>query len=301
MWFGLLWSVASALAWAGFDAARKGLVHRERTLVAAFWVNLLQGLVFLLWSLGSALFWTDDGPQVRWREYGPYAASVLALQVAANLLFFRSLHLSPLGLTIPFLSLTPVCSAGFEWWLRGVQPNGLQALGLVFVTAGALTLGRAQGAHRTGGLLGALRTEPGSWMMALVAVLWSLATVLDAKAMVVTTVPIHATVQTLGVAFALAILFERRAVNSLSQPAVPVLALAVVLAVGALSLQLMAIQQVAVSVVEGLKRAVGVVAAITLGMAFFSERPDRRQILTTAVIVLGGVILMFGSVNPAAP
>ncbi|MEM9074098.1 MAG: hypothetical protein AAGE52_36740, partial [Myxococcota bacterium] len=46
-------ALAASLAWGGFDAARKGLVERASPMAAAVWVNLSQGLVFLVCALAS--------------------------------------------------------------------------------------------------------------------------------------------------------------------------------------------------------------------------------------------------------
>ena len=63
--------------------------------------------------------------------YWRYGLPDILLNVAANLLFLHAVRVSPLSLTIPFLSFTPVFSALSASVLLGEWPSGSALLGIV--------------------------------------------------------------------------------------------------------------------------------------------------------------------------
>ena len=52
------------------------------------------------------------------------------------------------GLTIPYLSLTPVLAVLSGWWVLGEQPGLMGVAGVVVIAVGALVLNPAQTASR---------------------------------------------------------------------------------------------------------------------------------------------------------
>ena len=92
---GLVIALIGAAFWAGLDVTRKYLVRGMEPVAAAGWMSLLNAPVFLAWALLAS----DAAPSPGYWLPGGTAA---LLQIAANVLFFRALFLSPLSLTIPF-------------------------------------------------------------------------------------------------------------------------------------------------------------------------------------------------------
>src|SRR5690606_12298660 len=106
---GLLFTVLSSLGWAGFDVVRKHMVRRLDPGALVVLVNLVQVPGFVVWLL-------VEGPRIE-AGYLKFFWGSLLLNLAAHLLFFRSVRLSPLSSTIPLLGLTPVFTAlvGMSW------------------------------------------------------------------------------------------------------------------------------------------------------------------------------------------
>ncbi|MEM6959770.1 MAG: EamA family transporter, partial [Myxococcota bacterium] len=252
---------------------------------AAAWVNVLQGPLFLCWGFATGELNVGDG-------YWPYGLGALLLQTLANLLLFHALSISPLSATIPFLSLTPVfTSLAAIVWLRQ-YPSALQWLGIAVVVGGTLLV------HAGGeqSLWQRLRSERGSLMTIAVAALLSLLATLDRLALEHASLPVHGAVQSggVGVAIMLTLAVRGRAPSLRVRPdAVPLIAACVVAAGAALGLQLYAIQLLFVGLVETIKRAIGVAAAVLLGRMLFAEPVTPHKLASVALIVAGTVLLVF--------
>lgn len=287
----------SALGWAGLDATRKGLVRHEDPAAAAFLITLGQALLFGGWAFYAGF----EIHAQAWVDYFPYGIPALALQVAANLLLFWSLRLSPLSVTIPFLSLTPVFTGVVEYLLFHRHPTLAQAIGMALISFGAMRVPAGATAGTSPGL-GALRTERGSQLAAVVAVLWSISGVLDSRAVVVVGLPTHAAVQTLGVTIGLGMwLVLRRDLSTLriAKRSIPLAVGATLSGTLALWLQLWAIQLVLVGVVEGIKRALGMAAALLLGRFAFKESVGGRHVLAVGFMIAGVALLLLGGTPDA--
>lgn len=265
-------ALAASLAWGGFDAARKGLVERASPTAAAVWVNLAQGLVFLVWALATR---GEAKP-----SYWVFGGSVFALQLAANVLLFRAFATAPLSSVVSALSLTPVFAAGTGLLFLNERFEALQWLGASLVVAGALAM------H-------GVRVERGALLGVAVAAIWSVTTALDKLALEHASLSVHALVQSGGVGLAL-LLWARPAPP---RGAASWFGGAVLIGCGALALQLWAVQLLFVGVVETLKRTVGLLSAVVLGRVVFKEGVTRRA-LAGAILMVGGTALLILGGSP---
>jgi drug/metabolite transporter (DMT)-like permease len=183
----------SALAWAGFDVGRKRLVAQLTGAQALHLIMTVQLCLSLpLLGIGavvdlprsspwSLVFPPLPGPP-GWEYFG-LLALVSLFNLAANLLFVRSVQLSPLSLTTPYLSFTPVFAALVSWLLFSERPSAMSATGIVIVASGAFVLNPGQNFKKD--LLApfkALLHERGSLLMVLVALLFSVMPIIDKKA-----------------------------------------------------------------------------------------------------------------------
>jgi len=105
-----------------------------------------------------------------------YAATLMAvpLDIIALLLYMKAIKLSPLSLTLPFLSLTPVFLIGTSYIILGEKPDRSGLIGIVLVVIGAYLLN----VHTISkGLLEpfkAIVKEKGSVLMVIVAFVFSI-------------------------------------------------------------------------------------------------------------------------------
>jgi drug/metabolite transporter (DMT)-like permease len=230
-------------------------------------------------------------------RYVLVAGGSVILNVVANAAYVAALGRSPLSLTVPLLSLTPAFVATFARPLLGEWPRPVQLLGIALVVAGALFLG---GAAAEGGSLAAwwqaLRREPGTPLMLLVAVCWGLTLPLDKLGVEAVGPARHALVLCAGIAVAtLLLMLVTGKVGDLATGLrgrlLPLLAASVLVSAVALVLQLLVIRVVLVGVVEAVKRAVGNLMAVLLGATLFGERVGWRKVVALLLLV-GGVVLI---------
>jgi drug/metabolite transporter (DMT)-like permease len=275
--------VASAVAFAGLDLIRKLLANRIDVLALVFFMSI--GAVPLLGALLA--FHGLDRPDP---QYVLPALGTLTLNFLGSLGFVYSVKLSPLSRTVPLLSLTPVFSALTAILVLGELPDVRQAAGILLVVAGAMAL------NSRSALPEGLFREKGALLMAAVALLWAIAGALDKLAIRHASVYFHATTMSFGVGLGAfgTLAFQRRlsALRSAGGEA-KLLLLSMVCITAALTFQLLAIQQILVSLVEAFKRAVGSFAAVLLGGLLFQERVGLREWMSIAVMVVG-VFLILG-------
>jgi drug/metabolite transporter (DMT)-like permease len=290
-WTGLAVGVGSSLGWAGLDATRKSLVRRVDPLPLVVWLTLGQLPLFVAWAV-------LDGRWVQHVDYVWPAAGSVALNVAANLLYMHAVRLSPLSLTVPLLSFVPVFTAIVANPILGELPSPLQLVGIGAVVVGALLLNA--GATEGRGplrLLRALVREPGSLPMLGVALCWSLTIVVDKIAIAHTSVSVHAAVLNAGIGVTLLVwMIARRDLARLGQirRARAMLVVAVSFGACALGLQLLAIQTVDVAVFEAIKRAIGIVAAVTVGRIAFAEPVTGYKVAAVAAMAVGTAAILAG-------
>lgn len=274
-----------ALAWSALDVLRKALAPRLSPWALVFLITAGQVPVVAVWSAVSPLPSFTAG-------YLLVAAASILLNLVANLAFVAALERSPLSLTVPLLSLTPAFTAAVAVPVLGELPSGRQLAGILLVVAGALDLG-AERAEAPGlrGWWKALRREPGTPLMVVVAVAWSLTLPLDKLGVVAVGPAWHALTLSLGVAagslMVLLALGARRQLPRLEPWTVSLLAAAMVVGALALALQLVAIRFVLVGAVEAVKRAVGNLGALVLGALLFAEALTWRKAAALTVMAVG--------------
>jgi drug/metabolite transporter (DMT)-like permease len=281
--------LVSSIAWSGLDLTRKLLAARMRPLPLLVLLSALPTPIYVAWMVA------EGAPAVGAAYWLPGLASV-ALNVAANLAFLRSVGLSPLSATIPLLSLTPAFAALLAIPLLGELPAARQWGGIVAVVAGAFLLNARHGeAGSLGGLWSAFRREPGVPLMAAVAFLWSAAPVLDKLAMLAAGAPFHATVLNAGVAaVTLLLLAASRRLGELRgwTRSFGGFAAAVVFSVLGLGGQLLALRVIEVGIVETVKRGLGFTLAVALGRLVFGEPVTRNKLLAVALMAAGVALIL---------
>lgn len=285
--------VACALAWSGFDLTRKLLLERVDPMPLVFALTVLQTpLMAAWWGASGGVGGAGALDPAYWR---PAALSV-GLNVVANVLFVVAIKVSPLSLTIPLLSFTPVFTTLLAVPMLGEVPGAWDLAGIGLVVVGALTLHVAPGTGANPlALARAFLRERGAVMMAGVALLWSVTPPLDKLAIERSSPPFHGLVLSAGVAAGLALILAARGrlgrVQGLgARPGL--LVAAFVVSALALALQLVAIQMVFVSLVETVKRGLGNAAAAASGAWVFGERVGSWQWLAVAVMGAGVALIL---------
>ncbi len=279
----LAYMLLSGLAFASLDLLRKQLARRVHALVLVFFMSL--GAAPML----AILLALQGGGELSSGYLVPGGGALL-LNLVGSLGFIHSVKLSPLSRTIPLLSLTPAFTAVMAIPLLNEVPSAPQSAGIVLVVTGAMILNSESGQNP----LKSLVEERGAILMVGVALLWSLSGPLDKLALAHSSVLVHATVMSTGVAVgALAMLGLSGQLRALSQARqeVPYLLASMVAVTLALTFQLLAIQGVFVSLVEAFKRSLGSILAVLFGRVVFGEAIRGAQ-LAAVVVMAAGVWLI---------
>ena len=302
---GILLASISAAGWATLDALRKRVGEDVSATAGVAAMTLFQ-LPFVLaaMAVGEAAGpfaepWSSafTGFPSLGADYWPPFLGSVALNVFANWLFFRAVQHSPLGLTIPYLSFTPVFTALTGFLILDQAPTALGLAGIFVVGFGAFLLNPGKGGPLAP--LKALWHERGSLYMLLVAATWSVTPVLDKIAADRSNVMGHIAL----LAFALFLAFwvigavrDRDGTTMLKEfRAVPLLlVLSGAVTVTAMVLQLWAYHYMDVAYVETMKRAIGVVASILVGWRLFGEGELKRRLLAAVVMSLGVALVLIG-------
>jgi len=281
---GFALGLSAALCWAGLDVVRKALAGKASPTALALFL-MLGVLPFLgVWAVADQT-WVSD---VR---YWPPALASMAMNALANVLFMRSVQLSPLSRTVPFLSLTPVISALAAIPLLGEVPGSMHWAGISLVVVGALVLN----SDLSDSWWRSVSHEKGAPYMIAVAFLWACSTALDKLALGHASPASHAFLLSGGSAtILLSWLLSRGKQGELREVVLAPRALLAGLigfAVAALALQMLALQWLWVAVVETLKRAFGVFGSVVFGRLFFGEPITSRKVAAVVLMVAGTTLL----------
>lgn len=287
--FSLLVTLASTLAWASFDAVRKGLVRKIDVAQLSLWVSLAQIPGYLVWAIGEGRFTVQTG------YFLPWAVSV-SLNLVSNLAFLEAVRIAPLSLTIPMLSFTPVFVAVASGPLLHERLVLGQWIGISLVTFGAFWLSRARPAgEETRSVFASFFGQRGVRLMLWVALFWALTPLADKMALRHAGVGMHGILLSSGVALGMVIYLAARGrigTIRVERDALGLLSLGGLTNVLALGLQFVAISSLSVSLFEAVKRALGLLLAILSGRVFFGEKIQVKKVGAACVMAAGVVLVL---------
>lgn len=220
---------------------------------------------------------------------------LLPLEIAAMLLYMRAIRDHALSLTLPYLAFTPVFVILVAWVVLGERVSLPGAFGVVLVVAGAwlLNLGQARMSWRTWWhpFANILR-KPGARLMLMVALLYALTATLGKGAMH------HMAPEQFGAfyfvllgisALVLFALPDPRTLRRLARHALPVLVVAVLMAIMVYT-HFLAIAKAPVAYMIALKRT-SLLMGMVYGWLCFGEQELRAR-LPAGMLMLAGVMLI---------
>ncbi len=284
----LLLTLGASTAFGAFDAARKKLGAHLGPLAITALLGIGQVPVFAGWCLLEGLRPPEPG-------YVPQALASIAFNLTGNLLFMRAVQVSPLSLTIPFLSFSPAFSLLFSASLLGERPRALQAFGIAWVVVGAFLLNvEREDLTRPSRLWRGFLRERGSLWMLGTALVWALGSIFDKRALVHASAPLHGLVQAVGIPLGVLLLMAGR--GELARlgdvrRCKRLYTVTLLISACAVGLQLLALPLVLVSLYEAIKRCVGMTAAVLNGALLFGE-PVTAQKLAAIGLMGTGVVLI---------
>lgn len=295
---GILLTLVCGLCWVVSDALRKRLTSTADALSLAVW--LAGGQLLLLLIVVPMLLWIGGlGTWSEWRlapSYWLYALPTFICTAVGHVFFLKSLRISDLGLTIPYLSFSPifvmVCAALF----LQEYPTFLALVGVCVVALGAFVLNQPI-LSSDAGRRSNVGARKGALFMIITALCWSAAAAFDKGALRHSSALTHLVLLLVSTVLFLEIF--RRWWSTDSRQSRDVIDLGPLIWVccimtGALGLQLTAYTYWDVAYVEAVKRAIGLVGSVLVGTLMFDEKGLRKRLLAVVVMSIGtGLIIVF--------
>jgi len=283
-WF--VYAFVCALSLATADALSKKVLDDDIDPSIVAWVRVGYAVPFMVFIIPFI-----DKPEL---DGVFYMATFLAipLDIIALLLYMKALKVSPLSLTLPFLSLTPVFLIGTSYIILGERPDNSGFIGIVLVVIGAYLLN----VHTISrGLLEpfkAIAEEQGSVLMIIVAFTFSIAACIG-KIAVQHSDPIFFSVIysfLLSLFLFLVISFRTRQFFSkaISRP-VPFLLIGALVTIMMIT-HVKAINLVEVSYMISVKR-LSILFGVIYGVMFFKETNVKERFLGATVMVSGIIMI----------
>ena len=285
MW--VLFALLSAFSLATADAISKKSLERADEAVVA-WIRFLFAVPFLI-----GLLFLIPIPALDW-VFWKTILVLLPIELLAVVLYIRAIKVSPLSLTIPFLSVTPVFLMLTSNLMLGERVDQTGAMGIGLIVAGAYLLhGHPIGRDWLAPFKAILR-EQGSWMMILVAFLYSITSNLGKVAI------LHSSPVAFGVIYYLILTVAfAPVVWWRSRPHLPQLRThgAIFLTIGffeacMIVFHTLAIVQTQVAYMIAVKRT-SLLFSVAYGRFFFHETDIRRRFAGSLLMVIGVALIAF--------
>ena len=284
-WFYL--TLLSAVTWSFADAISKQLSD-DISDFTNVWIRFIYGTPFflLLWfiidipSLTSTFWWA--------------MIAVIPLEILTWILYLRAIRLSPLSLTVPLLGLTPVFLLVVPWILMGEHVSLTGGLGVMVIAIGIYVLNIHTSERGALEPFRSIRNEPGSQLMILVALLFSVTATLG-KIIIVNSSPLfmaaffYPVIALIMAPYALSRSQIRREALRFPWKA---LLLGIIFASMALA-HYFAIEIAKVAYMVAVKRT-SLIFSTVLGFLFFREKDIGSRLAGTVIIVAGVFLVVMG-------
>jgi len=287
----VLLSLISAFTLATSDAlTKRALAHSNEYLVA--WFRLLFSIPLLF-----VLLLFVPIPEL---DYEFYRAFILALplEIIAIILYIKALRISPLSLTLPFLSLTPVFLIFISYVILGEKVSLQGGIGIILIAAGSYTLNLHKIKGDIWGPFRAITKETGSVLMIIVAMIYSITSSLGKMAIehsspiffgftyfMVVTILFSPVALTMGRLDLKSFISERRFKALL----LPGLFFSVMIAS-----HMIAVSLAKVAYMISIKRT-SLIIGVLYGYLFFKEKKIRQRLTGATLMFIGFVMIVTAS------
>ena len=253
-----------------------------------FWVRIAYTIPFL------CLFAYHRPIPILPASFWFYMIPLVILEITAGILYVRAIQISPLSLTIPFMAFSPVFLLIVGYVILGEKPSPVGLIGILTVSCGAYTLNIHH--NKTSGLAGPLKAvfkEKGSWMMLLVAFLYSFSASFGKKTLLYCRDPYFFSFFYMSVvavvSFPLMLIFAKGKIKLFVKK--PVIYLLVGTAMGIMVLtHFMAVLNMNVAYMISLKR-MNLVFSIFLGHWLFNEERLIQNTFACIMMILGAFLV----------
>jgi len=222
-------------------------------------------------------------------------ALLVTLEISAMLLYVHAITTSPLHLTLPYLSFTPVLNVLTGYIFLGEQIDIHGALGIAIVVIGSYILNIPKGftLKRIAEPVLAIWQCRGSRLMLLCALIYSLTGVLSKKAMGYTDAESFGAYYFIVIGGAVLFLYPfapRSNMQLVVKKYIPVSIVAILMALMVVT-HFIAIAQVEVAYMVSVKRS-SMLFGILFGALFFGEKNLSRNLIAGSIMLTGIYVLV---------
>jgi drug/metabolite transporter (DMT)-like permease len=214
------------------------------------------------------------------------------LDIIAVLLYIRAIKVSPLSLTLPFLSLTPIFLIVTSYVILGEKPDKFGFIGIILVIIGAYLLNVHTISQGFLAPFRAIAEEKGSVLMIIVAFIFSIGVCLGKIAIQHSSTEFFCVVYILLLSLFLFIIVSFKCKHflskSISRPA-PFVFIGMLIAIMIIT-HLKAISLIEVSYMVSVKR-LSILFGILYGVMFFKETNIKERFLGATVMVSGIILI----------
>jgi len=230
-------------------------------------------------------------PNIDWYPFLWSTFTSFLVNVVAWNLFFKALSLSPLSLTMPFTSFTPLFLIPVAYLILHELPDTLGTTGILLIIAGAY------GLHLDSkNLLAPFRSmfkEKGTRYMLIVALVWSVSATVEKVAVRSSSPEFYGLIINLSLSLAYTPYVLRNHVRKFRESTTIWRDLSILGLISALLIlvQFTALKYLLVSYVIAFKRA-GVIVSVLLGAILFKEKNVVKNLICTALMVWGAMLIM---------
>src|SRR5512143_707269 len=281
-------SLISAFSLATSDALTKRVITHENEYVIA-WFRV----VFALPALFVAAALSGPLPMPDGAFFAAFFAA-LPLELGAILLYYKALRISPLSLTLPFLSVTPVFLIVISFVLVGQGVSVLGGAGIALIGLGGYTLNLS--ALRAGFLapFRAIARERGSLYMLVIALIYSVTSALGKIGVDHSSAPFFGAVYFVALAVLMFPIMARRSgkgrVLDLLRKNIRIALLPALFDATATVSHFYAVSMANVAYMIAVKRT-SLLFGVLYGFWLFGERQMRERLLG-AVLMFSGFVLV---------
>ena len=223
-----------------------------------------------------------------------WMATILALplELVAVLFYIRSIKISPLSLSIPFLALTPVFLIATSFFMLGELPDSSGIAGIMLIAIGAYLLNLNSSGKGFLAPLKAISREKGSLLMIAVSFIYSITSNLGKIAVLHSSPQFFAATYTtiFSIFFLPYVIFKERKAAAIIKARIPLfLLIGIVFAIMVMA-HFLAIRLVEVAYMISVKRT-SLIFSVLYGWLVFKEEHIRERLLGCVVMVMGVVLI----------
>jgi len=284
VWF--IWSLLCAVSLSLADLLSKiALRHADIFLVS--WVKMAFSFLILLTVLPFVRIPSISGHFV-W-----ICLILFPLEVLSQLLYMKAIQVSPLSVTIPFLALSPIFLIATSFLMLGERIDRSGLLGILLIALGSYMLNIDKAAYGFFSPLKAIVKEQGSWLMVIVAAIFSITANLG-KMAIQETNPLFFALFLNGVMgvllFPFPLLLSDRPVRRIREHLPVHIGIGIAMALMVL-FHMMAIVRVEVAYMISIKRT-SLIFSVLFGCIFLHESHCRQRAVGSLVMFAGVVLIL---------